>query len=130
MVSRTFVFWFPILCMLAGCADRVPEPECTELSFEVAQSALFDLLRSKSCQDLEPLDADKLAGIGLEIAEEESVAYWGPFRLNLTERTYELPVSVREPPRVCTQTSHGAFAIKDGRRVARPPSTTWALGAR
>jgi hypothetical protein len=119
-----------MVCVLVGCRQRAAEPEPPKLTFETAKSALLELLRSKSCTELNPFNADKLAGIEVKPADQESVAYWGPFRLDLAEGSYELTVSVGEPPRVCTQFSRGKFEFNNGRWVAKPPATSWALGER
>src|SRR5579885_240889 len=110
---------------ISGFGDHSPEvvsegEAAPELTPEAAKAALIDLIRSETTTHLEGFPLERYAD-DLPERGKGQTAFWGPFQIELGDRTYSYTRRFGQPPRVCTWEYRGEFEMRDGRWVALPP---------
>jgi hypothetical protein len=92
--------------------DSDGRPTITE-----AKEALLAALKSKEMADLSWVDPVELIQQAERPAGTDGTLHWGPFRINLRDKTFSYTV-VYGPDRKCAITTAGHFVAKWGRWTA------------
>jgi hypothetical protein len=93
-----------------------------------AKVAMLELIQSNP-QKFTGLDADELSEEGFKGGWFGEPTTWGPFKVNLKDKTYEYWKRYgSSTSRVCTEHGIGEFKWQDGRWIALAPKVSWALG--
>jgi hypothetical protein len=106
-----------LLAVLMACFQGVVRQRLTVVQ---AREALLALLRSGRVEDLRQLDQQGLSRQAERPAGPGGTWYWGPFLINLPERSYSYQITYG---RRCALISVGRFEARYGRWIAHPPGS-------